>query len=98
MLPILLFCSRSDFSLSSSFTAGDILSSLSQLLLNAKSLESSGHEAGSGMYYVYSMANHSCAASAMTLVRNRDTGYELELRAQVPIKKVIGIIELTNHY
>ena len=42
-----------------------------------------------GMYPVYSMANHSCCASAMAVVGGGSTtGYELQLRAQVPIKKV----------
>ena len=50
--------------------------------------EAAGHEAGSGMYPVYSMANHSCAASAMATVGGSDGGYELQLRAQVPIRKV----------
>ena len=40
------------------------------------------------MYPVYSMANHSCAASAMAVVGGSDGGYELQLRAQVPIRKV----------
>ena len=53
-----------------------------------QSLEAAGHEAGSGMYPVYSMANHSCAASAMAVVGGSDGGYELQLRAQVPIRKV----------
>ena len=53
-----------------------------------QSLEAAGNEAGSGMYPVYSMANHSCAASAMAIVGGSDGGYELQLRAQVPIRKV----------
>ena len=41
------------------------------------------------MYPAYSMANHSCCASAMAVVGGGSaTGYELQLRAQVPIKKV----------
>jgi hypothetical protein len=83
---------RSDFSLSDSFSASDVLSSLSQLLLNAKSLEASGNEAGSGMYHVYSKANHSCAASAMAGVGSKEVGYELQLRAQVEIKKVTQML------
>ena len=42
------------------------------------------------MYPVYSMANHSCAASAMAIVGGSAKGYELQLRAQVPIRKVGG--------
>ena len=57
-------------------------------LFLAKSLEAAGNEAGSGMYPVYSMANHSCAASAMAIVGGSAKGYELQLRAQVPIRKV----------